>query len=59
MYTLRGEFGAARMPNLEVGNMVVEDEARFQLDPKAKYSFAISNHTRSAICSRTCSTSNL
>ncbi|KAJ7481035.1 caspase domain-containing protein [Mycena galericulata] len=45
MYELAGEFGS-RVPNTEVGNMVVDNEVRFQLDTEAKYGFAICNYSK-------------
>lgn len=45
MYQLRGDFGA-RVPNEEVGNLVVNNEVRFQLDTQGKYGFAICNSSK-------------
>ncbi|KAJ7772893.1 caspase domain-containing protein [Mycena maculata] len=45
MYNLSGEYGF-RVPNPEVGNLVVDNEVRFQLDTQAKYGFAISNYSQ-------------
>ncbi|KAJ7606040.1 hypothetical protein FB45DRAFT_951689, partial [Roridomyces roridus] len=45
MHRLTGEFGF-RVPDTEFGNMVVDGEVRFQLDPEAKYGFAICNYSK-------------
>ncbi|KAJ7616623.1 caspase domain-containing protein [Roridomyces roridus] len=45
MHRLTGEFGF-RVPDTEFGNMVVDGEMRFQLDPEAKYGFAICNYSK-------------
>ncbi|KAJ7138008.1 caspase domain-containing protein [Mycena epipterygia] len=45
MYTLSGEHGTL-LPHLDVGNLLVDNEARFCLDPKAKYGFAICNYSQ-------------
>ncbi|KAJ7087548.1 caspase domain-containing protein [Mycena belliarum] len=44
MHRLRGEY-PARVPDPVVGNLVVANEARFKLDTRAKYGFAICNYS--------------
>ncbi|KAJ7841777.1 hypothetical protein B0H13DRAFT_2365566 [Mycena leptocephala] len=45
MYNLRGEFGS-RVPNRLLGNLVIDGEVRFRLDPQEKYGFAICNYSQ-------------
>ncbi|KAJ7717814.1 hypothetical protein B0H16DRAFT_1798870 [Mycena metata] len=45
MYRLGGEYGA-RVPNLELGNLLIDNEARFRLEPEGKYGFAICNYSQ-------------
>ncbi|KAJ6526230.1 caspase domain-containing protein [Mycena vulgaris] len=45
MYALSGEYGA-RVPNPDVGNLIVDNEARLRLDTRAKYGFAICNYSQ-------------
>ncbi|KAJ7029409.1 caspase domain-containing protein [Mycena alexandri] len=44
MYQLDGEYGA-RVPNSAVGNLIIDNEARFRLEPDGKYGFAIVNES--------------
>ncbi|KAJ7766611.1 hypothetical protein B0H16DRAFT_368372 [Mycena metata] len=44
MYRLDGEYGA-RVPNSAVGNLIIDNEARFRLELDAKYGFAIVNES--------------
>ncbi|KAJ7154179.1 caspase domain-containing protein, partial [Mycena filopes] len=44
MYQLDGEYGA-RVPNSAVGNLIVDNEARFPLEADGKYGFAIVNES--------------
>ncbi|KAJ6480809.1 caspase domain-containing protein [Mycena vitilis] len=46
MYSLRGEYGA-RVPNLDVGNLVVDNEVRFRVE--GKYGLAICNYSQHAL----------
>ncbi|KAJ7302589.1 hypothetical protein DFH08DRAFT_826472 [Mycena albidolilacea] len=45
MYSLGGEYWA-RVPNLELGNLLVDNEGRFRLKPEGKYGFAICNYSQ-------------
>ncbi|KAF8188777.1 caspase domain-containing protein, partial [Mycena galopus ATCC 62051] len=45
MYSLRGEYGH-RMPNLDIGNVVINGEARLLHNSDNKYGFAIFNHSQ-------------
>ncbi|KAJ7137943.1 caspase domain-containing protein [Mycena epipterygia] len=45
MYSLGGEYGA-RVPNLDLGNLLVDNEGRFRLEPEGKYGFAICNYSQ-------------
>lgn len=45
MYSLGGEYWA-RVPNLELGNLLVDNEGRFRLEPEGKYGFAICNYSQ-------------
>ncbi|KAF8164154.1 hypothetical protein K438DRAFT_2025362 [Mycena galopus ATCC 62051] len=45
MYSLRGEYGH-RMPNLDIGNVVIDGEARSLHNSDDKYGFAIFNHSQ-------------
>lgn len=45
MHNLIGEY-PLRVPNPEVGDMIVDNEVRFQLETEAKYGFAICNYSQ-------------
>ncbi|KAF8144024.1 hypothetical protein K438DRAFT_1945599 [Mycena galopus ATCC 62051] len=45
MYSLRGEYGH-RMPHLDIGNVVIDGEARSLHNSDDKYGFAIFNHSQ-------------
>ncbi|KAJ7138041.1 caspase domain-containing protein [Mycena epipterygia] len=45
MYQLGGEYGA-HVPNLDIGNLLIDNEARFHLGPEDKYGFAICNYSQ-------------
>ncbi|KAJ7301266.1 caspase domain-containing protein [Mycena albidolilacea] len=45
MYSLSGEYWA-RVPDLEFGNLLVDNEGRFRLEPEGRYGFAICNYSQ-------------